>query len=350
MVKNKIFLLFTLFLFTLLPSFSVEARKDINLNFLSNNKITKEEKKEKLIKIIEELREEINILIKKREEENENLNNNRRKENNLKLLKSIQNNLNLRAKSYSVHIFNPNDKNYLNNSQKIFYKNENNSYSLASVTKLMTTITAWENFDHNKIVKISQKALNQFGDFGLILNEKFSLYDSMVLMLTHSSNDMAYAISTSGYTGSREKFFILMNQKAKKIGMKNYYFHSESGLDYPEGKSTAKASAEDIIILLKYFLKNYPKLSARTVKNNIVYSNLKKHIAYNTNKLLSEYYNFKLSKTGLETSAGGNLTTIYKLDKENYIAVVILGSTEEGRFLDTEKVIRATRKYLALKK
>jgi D-alanyl-D-alanine carboxypeptidase len=170
-----------------------------------------------------------------------------------------------------------------------------------------------------------------------VLNERFSLYDSIVTMLTHSSNDMAYANSTSGYTGKRSKFFVLMNIKAKKIGMKKAYFESESGLDFPAGKSTASASSEDVIVLLKYFYKNYPNLSARTVKNNTISSNLKKHYLYNTNILLSEYNNFRLSKTGLEDSSGGNLATVYKIDNENYLAISVLNSTKKGRFLIRER-------------
>jgi hypothetical protein len=60
---------------------------------------------------------------------------------NSSLISKINNDLNLQAKSYSVHLFNPKND-FLNNSQKIFYKNENDSYSLASVTKLLTAITA----------------------------------------------------------------------------------------------------------------------------------------------------------------------------------------------------------------
>jgi hypothetical protein len=51
MVKKNFFLLFTLFLFTVSPILKTKATED-NFSFLNDKSITKEEKKEKLLKII----------------------------------------------------------------------------------------------------------------------------------------------------------------------------------------------------------------------------------------------------------------------------------------------------------
>jgi hypothetical protein len=136
MVKKNFFLLFTLFLFTVSPILKTKATED-NFSFLNDKSIAKEEKKEKLLKIINKLQIRINILIEKRAAEIMESN----KAFNSSLISKINNDLNLQAKSYSVHLFNPKND-FLINSQKIFYKNENDSYSLASVTKLLTAITA----------------------------------------------------------------------------------------------------------------------------------------------------------------------------------------------------------------
>ena len=52
--------------------------------------------------------------------------------------------------------------------------------------------------------------------------------------------------------GSEEKFALLMNQKAREIGMKHTNFVNSTGLHDPKHVSTA----EDLEILLRYALKN----------------------------------------------------------------------------------------------
>lgn len=52
--------------------------------------------------------------------------------------------------------------------------------------------------------------------------------------------------------GSEEKFAVLMNQKAKEIGMKHTNFVNSTGLHDPQHVSTA----EDLMILLRYALEN----------------------------------------------------------------------------------------------
>ena len=45
------------------------------------------------------------------------------------------------------------------------------------------------------------------------------------------------------------------------------------------------------------------------------------------------------SKTGNTTLAGGNLTIIFKNKIGHNMAITLLGSTEEGRFSDMEKLV-----------
>jgi len=330
MLKKIIISFLTIFIIT--TSFNYAKFTKDSLYFLKDPNISNSEKKEKLLNIITELREELRMLkeeIKKKEQINQNI---LLKTNNE--LKS-----DLKAKSYGVYLLSEDKK-----IKPLFLKNEKKSYSLASIVKLMTAVVAWEKLDHNKEIIITKKSLEEYGDNGLIVGEKFTLYDLMVFMITVSSNDAASAIASS--TISRDKFIEYMNEKANKLDMKNTYFESETGLDHLDS-ATAWSSPDDIVKLLVYVYKKFPYLSKRSVNyRNVVESNKKIHKISNTNRLLKEYKNFRLSKTGYEISAGGNLATIYQIDEKHTIAIVILGSTVNGRFDDTEKIIKTTREYL----
>jgi D-alanyl-D-alanine carboxypeptidase len=49
-----------------------------------------------------------------------------------------------------------------------------------------------------------------------------------------------------------------------------------------------------------------------------------------------------LSKTGYTDLAGGNLVIVYDAGINHPIAIVVLGSTEDGRFTDVSQLIAAT--------
>jgi D-alanyl-D-alanine carboxypeptidase len=49
-----------------------------------------------------------------------------------------------------------------------------------------------------------------------------------------------------------------------------------------------------------------------------------------------------LSKTGYTDLAGGNLVVVYDAGINHPIAVVVLGSTENGRFTDVQQLVNAT--------
>ncbi len=231
---------------------------------------------------------------------------------------------------------------------EIFSKNKDEKVSLASVTKLMSTIVALEK-DKNKDIVITKKALQEFGDSGLFNNEIFKIKDLITLMLSISSNDAARAISESydNTQNSRKNFISKMNKKAEEIGMDKTLFFSESGLDVNGLVGGAYSSVSDLEKLIFYFYKKYPKVAKRTTKfKDVIFSKTNRHVVRNTNILLKDDNNFLLSKTGYTDLTGGNLVTIYKIDEKNKIIIIVLNSTKEGRFEDTKIIINTVKKYL----
>ena len=222
--------------------------------------------------------------------------------------------------------------------QKIYGKNDDIKLPLASLTKIMTVVIALNNHKMDDIISVSSDAIGQEGDYGLFVNEEFNIKDLAEFSLIGSANDGAYAMASD-----TDNFLEKMNEKAQKIGMNTSSFSNATGLDVDANTAGAYGSAQDVNIMAMYALREYPEVfNATTMPEiNIKSESGTDHNIKNTDDILDKIPNILLSKTGYTPLAGGNLVIIFKNKYEHIIAVTILGSTQEGRFLDMEKVVDA---------
>ena len=220
--------------------------------------------------------------------------------------------------------------------RKIYGKNDEVSLPIASLTKIMTVLIGLNNHKVDDTVSISQNALSQDTDYGFFVNEKFKIKDLAEFTLIGSANDGAYALAENADNSLGK-----MNSKAKIIGMENALFLNSTGLDMDEKSAGAFASAQDVNVMAMYALKAYPEIFNASAMPEINITSLSgfDHNIKNTNKILDKIPGILFSKTGFTPLAGGNLTVIYKNKNEHIIAITVLGSTEEGRFSDMEKII-----------
>ena len=118
-------------------------------------------------------------------------------------------------------------------SGKILYEKDSDiSIYPASMTKIMTTIIAFELLKNGEITLdekfvISEKAwrLSQSGysSMFIMLNDEISVEDLLKGIIIVSGNDACVALA-EGISGSEEEFVVLMNEKAEEIGMDNTNF------------------------------------------------------------------------------------------------------------------------------
>ncbi len=212
----------------------------------------------------------------------------------------------------------------------LFKLNENEQLSLASLNKLMTALVAKEKIPQTQYVEITKDFLLQEGDVGLLAGESWLLSDLIKIMLISSSNDAAFAIAVSP---SETEFVNFMNQKARNLRLSRTHFFNSTGLDISQTVAGGYSSCEDLSVLAGYILKEYPDLLEATSRETI---SLGDRIFKNTNELLPKLPFLIGGKTGFSDLAGGNLAII--VDKEPYhpIVIIVLGSSERGRFNDTE--------------
>ncbi len=251
-----------------------------------------------------------------------------------KVLVTSYERLNLVAKS--VYIFD------VRTNKVLFSKNSDERLPLASLTKLMTALTAISISNEETPIVISNLAIKAEGDSGLRVGEKWTLKNLIDFLLTSSSNDGATAVALA--FGGEKKFVTLMNSKADELGMKNTYYFNETGIDESTQSGGAYGTAKDVGILFAYILKNYPDLLPATTKAEIKIASLDKiiHTAKNTDLIAENIPGIKGSKTGFTDLAGGNLVIAFDPEIGRPIIIAVLGSTAKERFNDVEKLVEAT--------
>ena len=148
-------------------------------------------------------------------------------------------------------------------SGEILYEKEpNRSIYPASMTKIMTTIVAFDLIKKKRIsledkFVVSENAwrLSQSGysSMFIMVNDEVSVEDLLKGIIIASGNDACVALA-EGIAGSEVAFAEMMNEKASEIGMDATNFSNASGINDPENYSTVR----DIALMSKYLIKNYP--------------------------------------------------------------------------------------------
>lgn len=210
----------------------------------------------------------------------------------------------------------------------LYSKNESLRFSTASTSKIMTALTALEYFGLNDILTV-KKATSEGSILGLKEGEKISFENLLYGMLLPSANDAAFAVAQN-YPSD---FVRAMNKNAVKFNLYNTHFEDPAGLlddqDYTTPLDLGRLAA--VAIKNPEFVK-----IVSTKEKTIMDESGKEYRLKNLNKLLGVDGIFGI-KTGTTEAAGEVLVTSKKMG-EHTIIIVVMGS--EGRFQDTEKLLR----------
>jgi len=209
-------------------------------------------------------------------------------------------------------------------NEVVFSKNSTEQLPLASITKIMTGIIAKEIYNpENKYLP----------------EEK--LKELLTAMLIESSNDAASIIAKSSEVSGATNFIGLMNKKAGELGLEQTIFSNPTGLDISGTVAGAYGSAKDVSELIVYGYQKYPDVFGQTKYSEIEMGG---KMFINKNVLAGRVSGIVAGKTGLTNLAGGNLALIVN-ENNKLFAIVVLGSSEIGRFGDAEKLINAVAQY-----
>jgi D-alanyl-D-alanine carboxypeptidase len=231
----------------------------------------------------------------------------------------------------------------------LYQKNADEELPLASITKLMTALVAYELVPDDTLVTISSAAAAQQSGGSFKAGEIFPAKKLADFALISSYNSAAYTLASSvgkllGEDDAVTQFVAAMNIRADELNLKTLNFSNPTGLDISTTKDGASGSAKEVSFLMEYILKNEPDILIPTVTQSArLYNTVGDfHEANNTNNILTDIPNLLGSKTGYTDLAGGNLTIAFDSGFNRPIIITVLGSTWSERFSDVKKLIAAT--------
>ena len=145
----------------------------------------------------------------------------------------------------------------------LYEKNPDTSIYPASMTKIMTSIIAFDLLKSGDISLddkfiISEKAwrlsTSGYSSMFIMVGDEVSVENLLKGIIVASGNDACVALA-EGIAGTEEEFAILMNSKAAELGMVNSNFANSSGINDPDNYSTVR----DILVMSNYLIKEHPE-------------------------------------------------------------------------------------------
>ena len=209
---------------------------------------------------------------------------------------------------------------------KILYeKNKDERYAPASMTKMMSLVIIMDNIYNgnlrlDEMIKTSKNASGMGGSqIFLKEGEEMSVDDMLKGITIGSANDATVALAER-IAGSEEAFVKIMNEYAKKLGLKNTHFKNCTGLDENDHYS----SAYDMSVIARELVKHDKILNYSSIYETYLRSDTdNKFWLVNTNKLVRFYKGVDGLKTGYTDTAGYCLTATINKDNMRVVAVVM---------------------------
>ena len=207
----------------------------------------------------------------------------------------------------------------------IFDKNSQNVHSIASLTKIMTVLTAIENIDdfstnvtitNEMLAGIYWNASVAGLKVGDIVTYRDLLYAAILPSGADATQVLAYAVS-----GSVDTFVYKMNELAKKIGVKNTHYVNTTGLDQDGAYSTTY----DQMLILDYALQNPLFKEVYTTKEYTLTNGLKVEASVQKYNQVLNLDTSKIigSKTGNTDLAGLCMSALFYHEDHEMILITL---------------------------
>ena len=220
----------------------------------------------------------------------------------------------------------------LNDSSVLYEFESEESVSIASLTKIMTTIVAIENIDNlDTEVVVTKEAfvgIEDYSKMGLKVGNVVTYRDLLYGIMLPSGADAVNVLALN-LSGSVNEFVNLMNEKVSELGLTGTHFDNPIGMDSKDNYSTAKDISKILLYGLKndtfkeiFYTKEYTVSSInKTIQSTLV--NYSKYLGLDTDSIMG-------AKSGFTDEAGLCLASTAIIDDVNYLLVVI-GSDTDNR-------------------
>lgn len=231
-----------------------------------------------------------------------------------------------KVKADSVYAFNP------ITGQIYFARKEHTRRPIASITKLVTALTASNVYKLNETLKIVKPMPSMDRAIGLKFGDEMEIEELIKCGLIGSHNDCSNTLAYQFHSGY-DRFIKEMNLVAKDLGMENSRFNNPTGFIDNGNYSTASDVGRLASAFVRYeeLLKITDKTKATVSIEGVAPRKLN---ITSTNILLSEIKELSGLKTGFTYKAGECLVLYYDFNGDNKLITVVLNSPD--RFADSK--------------
>ena len=265
--------------------------------------------------------------------------------------------------AYNAHALNTSAKQAIlmdvNSGQVLFKKNENEKISPASITKIMTSIIAFDliksgELKLNEKFLVSNKAWRMakqgYSSMFIVPNDRISVLNLLKGIIIASGNDACIALA-EGIAGSEAAFASMMNDKAKSIGMINTNFSNSSGIYSEDNYSTVS----DIALMSVYLIKEFPELYKMYAERTFTWDRTGGNPITQSNRNTLLYKNSKVDgiKTGHLNDSGYSLAATMLVNNRRILSVISGTNSQKERARESLKLLNhaiITTELLLVKK
>ena len=218
-----------------------------------------------------------------------------------------------------------------NTGQILAKKNKDLRLPIASLTKIITGLVAYDNLDFNALLTVAQSDIfNVSPILHLAIGDQIKINDIFDSMIVGSANDAAMALANHVEKVTGRDFIELMNEKAQVLGMANSKFSNPLGFDSKDNYSTA--ADLKLAVDASQQLAVFSNLGRRT---SFYFSGLSGlgYKIFATDKLLSSHPEIEAVKTGYTENSMGSI--IVKVSHQGRkLIFIVLDSVSRERDLE----------------
>lgn len=217
-------------------------------------------------------------------------------------------------------------------------KNEDKKKSIASITKLMTSMVVLDaGLPMDEEITITEYDIDTIKNSSsrLAVGTKLTRSELLRLALMSSENRAASALART-YPGGKRAFVAAMNRKAKDLEMHHTRFTDPTGL------SSANISTASDLVRLVQAANTYPLIRIYSTSDVCEVPVCGRMLPYkNTNELVREgKWDINISKTGYIREAGRCLVMQARIDDRPMI-IVLLDSQDKGARIKDARAIKS---------
>ncbi|MFN2469956.1 MAG: D-alanyl-D-alanine carboxypeptidase family protein [Gaiellaceae bacterium] len=205
---------------------------------------------------------------------------------------------------------------------------------MASITKLMTVLVALERSKLGAGVTVGAESASVPGSSAYLrAGERLTVRDLVEAALIQSANDAAVALADHVGRGSSEHFVVLMNRRARELGLRDTHFARPDGLDAPGHYSTARdLTALGRVVMNKPFVRRTVRMRSATIAGG-------RRLA-TWNDLLATFPGVVGVKTGHTSGAGWCQVAAARGDGVTVYATILGSPSRSQRNADLAALLR----------